>query len=138
MSGGYVADTHALIFYAAGEEKKLGREAREAFRALREGDGFIYVPAPVVMETWLLSRTGILRLKTSINAWWEDLEDAGFIHEVMTHDDILYAAGLDWGHQDMWDRIIVATARRLDVPLLTRDQEITDFAEKTRHIEVRW
>lgn len=138
MSAGYVADTHAIIFYAAGEEKRLGRQAREAFRALREGECFIYVPAPVVMETWLLSRTGILRLKTSLNAWWEDLEDAGFVHEDMGQNDVLAAAALDWAHQDMWDRLIVAMAHRLDVPLLSRDQAVTEFAERTRHIDVVW
>lgn len=138
MSEGYVTDTHALIWYATGEQKRLGRHARAAFQGLCDGKGFVYVPAPAVMETWLLTRTGGLRINTSLNAWWATIQAAGFVHEAMTHADVLAAAGLDWAHQDMWDRLIVAMARRLDVPLLTRDQTITEFAEETRYIDVAW
>ena len=44
-------DTHPLLWYAAGAEKKLGPAGRKAFRAYERGEAAFYVPAPVVAAT---------------------------------------------------------------------------------------
>jgi PIN domain nuclease of toxin-antitoxin system len=40
----------------------------------------------------------------------------------------LRSLALDWAHSDPADRVIVATALTHNVPLLTKDQVIRDFA----------
>jgi PIN domain nuclease of toxin-antitoxin system len=135
----YVLDTHPLIFYATDQRKQLGKTARAAFDAFERGAGSFYVPAPVVLETALLQRKGVITVRTTLAAWWDDLEAAGSIaHEPLTRDDVLDAHSLQWEHVDHLDRSIVAVARRLGVPLLTRDRAITDWAEATGGVEVAW
>lgn len=60
------------------------------------------------------------------------------VHEPMSEADVREAARLDWEHRDLFDRLIVAAARRLGLPLLTRDRAITDRAQDTGGIEVAW
>jgi PIN domain nuclease of toxin-antitoxin system len=48
--------------------------------------------------------------------------------------DVFAAYELDWQHSDPYDRLIVATARRLELPLITGDQAITDWGG----VEVCW
>jgi PIN domain nuclease of toxin-antitoxin system len=96
------------------------------------------VPAPVVFETWLLALNGTIELQTTLAAWWEGLGAAGLHHLDLSRDDILHAAALDWAHHDPFDRLIVATARRMDLPLLTKDRAIVDWAEETGGVEIAW
>ncbi|MCI0672329.1 MAG: PIN domain-containing protein [Myxococcaceae bacterium] len=138
MVEGYVVDTHPLLFYAGNDLKRLSKRARAAFEAAESGEGFLYVPAPVVLETWLLALNGTIRLQTTLAAWWEDLAASGFHPLDMTRDDILDAAALRWSHRDIFDRLIVATAQRMDLPLLTKDHAITEWAGVSGAIEVVW
>ncbi|WP_158623957.1 type II toxin-antitoxin system VapC family toxin [Corallococcus llansteffanensis] len=138
MSEGYVLDTNALLFYAGDQLQKLGPRAKRAFAAFEQGRGYLVVPAPVVMETWLLSMGGKLRFPTTLDAWWADIAFPELLHEPMSEADVREAARLDWEHRDHFDRLIVAATRRLGLPLLTRDSAITDWAQDTGGIEVAW
>jgi PIN domain nuclease of toxin-antitoxin system len=129
-----VLDTHPLLWYAAGAEKKLGPAGRKAFRAYERGEGAFYVPAPVVIETWFLSMNGTIAVEGSIGGWWQRIASPTLHHVDLSHDDVLEAARLDWDHQDPFDRMIVATARRLDCPLLTKDATIRAF----KGVETVW
>jgi PIN domain nuclease of toxin-antitoxin system len=50
------------------------------------------------------------------------------VHVELTAGDVLAAGELDWDHEDVFDRLIVACALRLDLPLITGDAAITDWA----------
>lgn len=55
------------------------------------------------------------------------LEDQGV---TMAHSDVQInerAGRLDWDHRDPFDRIIVATAQTLGVPIVTRDRALHGF-----------
>jgi PIN domain nuclease of toxin-antitoxin system len=138
LSEGYVLDTNALLFYAGNQLQKLGPMAKRAFSAFEQGRGYLVVPAPVVLETWLLAQGGKLRFPTTLDAWWSDIECPELVHDAMSEGDVREAARLDWEHRDHFDRLIVAAARRLNLPLLTRDRAITDWAQDTGGIEVAW
>ena len=130
----FVLDTHPLIWHAAGANAKLGPVARKAFRDYERGACALYVPAPVVIETWFLSMNGTIRVDGSIASWWQRIASPTLLHVDLSHDDILEAARLDWDHNDVFDRMIVAVARRLDCPLLTKDATIQAFAG----VETAW
>ncbi len=127
MTSILVLDTHPLLWYAAGTEKKLGPVGRKAFHAYAAGTGAFYVPAPVVIETWFLSLNGAIRLDGSIAGWWQRIASPTLHHVDLSHEDVMEAARLDWDHDDPFDRLIVAIARRLECPLLTKDARIQAF-----------
>ena len=133
MTNSFVTDTHPLVFYAANVLKRLGRKARSAFEAFEAGKATLYVPAPVVLETWMLARAGKLKLRTTLGAWWRDLESAGLVYEPLEGGDVIAASELDWDHNDLFDRLIVSTVRRLELPLITADGEITAWGGVSVH-----
>ena len=94
----------------------------------------MHVPAPVSMEIWLLSMNGRIKLPSTLAAWWRDAGSEGVVHQPCSHEDVLAAAALQWDHRDVYDRLIVAIARRLGLPLVTSDQAIQDSGL----VEVVW
>ncbi len=121
----FVTDTHPLVWQAA-QPRKLGRRAARAFAAYEAGDAVLYVPAPVVLESWFLVKNGRIRHDTSVEAWWRQLASPALILEPMPAEDVFAAGRLDWHHDDVFDRLIVACALRLGLPLVTADRSITD------------
>ena len=84
------------------------------------------VPAIVCWEVALLAATRRIRLQTSTAAWlaaalaWRDVDI-----EALTPEIAVRAAGLGTPiPADPADRLIVATAAVLDVPLVTLDDRI--------------
>jgi PIN domain nuclease of toxin-antitoxin system len=130
----FVVDTHPLVFYAAGALSRLGRRARAAFEGFEKGKVALYVPAPAVIETWLLARGGRLKMKSGLGAWWRDIERVGMVHVPLEAADVIHANELDWQHRDVFDRMIVSTALRLDLPLISGDDEIAEWGG----VEVCW
>ena len=123
----YVLDTHPLVFYAAKRLSKLGRKARAVFEQFERGQACLYVPAPVVIETWQLALNGTVTLSTTLDAWWSEIQVDELVQTDLTAEDVLRAVSLDWEHHDPFDRLIVSTALRLDCPLLTRDGTIMEW-----------
>lgn len=127
MTALFVLDTHPLVWHAAGDDKKLGARARKIFREYENGNCALYVPAPVVIETWFLAMNGTIRVDGTIAGWWQRIAGPMLLHVDLSHEDVMEAARLDWDHRDVFDRLIVATARRLECPLLTKDSVISAF-----------
>ena len=67
-----VADTHALLFHAAGG-KRLGHRAARHFRACEDHAAITYVPAAVLWETSCLVRVGRVDLHRSLREFFGDL-----------------------------------------------------------------
>ncbi len=122
-----MTDTHPVIWYAQRQVRKLGKNAREAFAAYESGAASLHVPVPVMIETWFLVRHGKLPVETTWTQWWRQLRNPQMVLEPLQGDDVVSAADLRWRHQDVYDRLIAATALRLGLPLVTADAEITDW-----------
>jgi PIN domain nuclease of toxin-antitoxin system len=118
----YLTDTHALFWYLI-NSPLLGVGANRAFDEADNGQARIYVPAIVLAELYFLNeknqrpldfRVKYLRLEQSrqfilLPFFPRSLLDFDSCNSVI----------------EMHDRMIVADARRLNVPLITRDAEIT-------------
>lgn len=131
-----VTDTHPLVWYLAKKENKLPKSVLAAFKSAQEGSGaHIWVPAAVVWElSELMRKTDRIKL----DAQFEDLIKENFYFRSMTITE-LHLDDLVIGHslifnRDPFDRLIVATALRLDLPLMTADGDITD----SKSCEVFW
>lgn len=120
----FVTDTQALAAFARNKPALLGRAALAAFEAFDAGRAAIYVPAPVLVELANLARSGKLPVSTTPGAFLRQLADTGLVLLALEPEDVLAAAELAWDHRDPFDRLIVATALRLGLPLLTNDRAI--------------
>ena len=123
---GYVADTHALIWHEE-SSPRLSAAARACFDAADRGLARIYVPSISVVEMIYLAEKGkipshmaavTLRLAGNPPASYELASlDRSVVEQVDRVSRSLVP--------DMPDRIIVATALALRLPLITVDDVIT-------------
>ncbi|MBI3186028.1 MAG: PIN domain-containing protein [Myxococcales bacterium] len=124
MVDAFVTDTHPLIWYAAGATRKLGRKARGAFEAYEAGGADLFVPAPVVLETWFLARKGVIEVDGRLERWWASIANARLFFLAVTAAQVFRAQELVWDHPDAMDRLIVAAALDQGLPLVTADVAI--------------
>lgn len=125
MADAAVADTHALIFHAAGSGK-LGSRARAHFDACERGRAIVYVPAAVIWETCLLARAVKVNLRRPAESFFADLfSNPAYQPLDLTAVQVLLADTFRFT-RDPFDALIVAAAKDLALPLITRDAPIRD------------
>lgn len=129
-----VADSHAIFWYLQ-SSAALSSAARQALQEAEATDGVI-VSAATVIDLWYVTQTtkkissealGVIRaeLERAAGIRWEPVTAA-----IADESTRISRATLS----DPWDRLIVATARILGVPLVTRDEAITS----SRLVDVVW
>ncbi|HEX9294780.1 MAG TPA: type II toxin-antitoxin system VapC family toxin [Polyangiaceae bacterium] len=128
----YLADTHALIWFLTTPSKLGGRAAR-VFGGLGASTE-VSVSVLTLWEVALLYDEGHLRLPSGFSAWCDALEGLrGIRIEPILRNDVEEARALG-SLNDPFDRLIAGTARRLGVPLLSRDARMTG----ERRLRVVW
>jgi PIN domain nuclease of toxin-antitoxin system len=121
----HVSDTHSFLWYQTGQARRLGRAAARAFRRAERGLDEIRLSAVSVFEISLLLERGRLRTPRGWEQWISVLGSTqGLAVEPLSIDDVRHARALA-ALVDPFDRLIAATALRLDVPLITADERIT-------------
>ncbi|MFN7129906.1 MAG: type II toxin-antitoxin system VapC family toxin [Brevundimonas sp.] len=124
-------DTNAII--RAQLDRDLRPEARAAIKAAQD-EGEILVSVVSAWEIGLLARnrqspTGRL-FQPDAATWFDNVLRAPGVRMAPMNHQIAFAA---WNlpdpiHGDPADRLMIAIARELDVPLITRDRAILDYA----------
>jgi PIN domain nuclease of toxin-antitoxin system len=118
-----VADTHAILFHAAGG-RGLGPKAAAMFDRCERQQAVIYVPAIVIWEVSLLARVSRVNLRRTVRGFFDDLFSNPSYQPVdMTAEQIYMADELRFS-RDPFDLLICAATRALELPLLTRDADI--------------
>ena len=126
-----VADTHVLVWYHSGQLRRLSRRARHAFAEAEPARWSLRVPTVVLMEMVLFEERGRIRL--SYRELREQLSiRPGIPIEPLTPEDVDEARALA-ALRDPFDRLIVGTARRLGLALLTNDPAITGAGAVAAH-----
>lgn len=119
-----VTDTHALIWYGMGPQRKLGRRARTLFAHAERGQSTIYVPVLVLVEIAEAIRRDAIRCDGGFTRWADGLlSAAGFVAADLTAEIVAEAERL-YAIPERADRLIAATAAHLGWPLITRDAAI--------------
>lgn len=118
-----VTDTHALLFHAAATQA-LGRRAAAHFEACERQQALVYVPMAVIWEISLLARASRVNLRRPVREFFGDLFTSPSYHSIELSADQVYVADELRFTRDPFDALIVAAARSLDLPLLTRDADI--------------
>jgi PIN domain nuclease of toxin-antitoxin system len=121
----YVSDTQCLLWYTA-QDHRLPKIARAAFQQAKEGATQILVPSIVLVEAvFLAERQRVPRPVLNQLMALSDAPGAGIC--VVPLDLAVARAVADFGPAavpELADRIIAATARALNLPLLTTDPAI--------------
>jgi len=127
----YLADTVAIVRHLR-NHPALGREAARIFRDADAGVNRVYLSAITLMEVLYLSEAG--RIDVSLAELISTVSLSRNYAIVPVDSDIVVAAlGID-DVPELHDRIIVATAKHLDIPILTGDRVIVG----SRHIRSVW
>jgi PIN domain nuclease of toxin-antitoxin system len=118
-----VTDTHALVFHAAGTGK-LGPRAAAFFDRCERRAAILYVPTIVIWECSLLARVSRINLRRTVRAFFDDLFSNPAYQPVDITPQQIYLADELRFNRDPFDALICATARTVDLPLITRDADI--------------
>ena len=128
-------DTHAILWLDAGIE--LSPDARERIEQERSTGG-VLISTVSAWEIGTLVRKGRIRLDLEPSAWMQRfLGGAGLRCLPLSVEAALGASSLPEPlHSDPADRMLIATARELGIPLMTRDRLIQDYAATSGTIRV--
>jgi len=122
-----VLDTHVLIWMVQ-DDDRLGQQMRQTIDAQVE-DGTLLFPAICVWEIALQASRGRIRLPLPPAAWTRRILQVPRFSLVPLKPEIAAdAVDLDWPHKDPADRMIVASAMHMHLPLATADRAILDYA----------
>ena len=117
-------DTFALLWLAGGGES-LSVAAREA---IADTDARLFVPAITAFELGVKHRRGALKLPLPPLTWYERALDFHQVQEIPIDGRIAASSTeLPRLHADPCDRIIVATAQRDGLTILTPDPLIRSY-----------
>ncbi|WP_369424523.1 type II toxin-antitoxin system VapC family toxin [Methanothrix sp.] len=124
----YVTDTHPLVWYILGE---LPDGVEDVFTSAERGESAIFIPTIVLAECLYLVDDGTIALDfddllASIKSS-RNFVPASFDFSVM---ELLPGIRL----KELHDRIIVATAKRLNAVLITKDKTIRE----SKIVETIW
>ena len=117
-------DTHAWIWWIQADAR-LGKPTIAALDALAPDDR-PSVPAICLWEVAMLVNLGRLDLGESLRSWLDAAADSRTAHVLPITPAIANEVARipESMHRDPADRLIIATARVHDLPVLTRDQAI--------------
>ena len=129
-----VSDTHPLLWYLTGKRSQLSTKVLTAFEDAGAGRSLIKIPSAVLWEIAILYQKGRIRLNNTFERWAGKVSAIpGFDIVQLETTIISRSVGYDF-YKDIFDKVIVATAVELDLPLITKDVAITE----SNLIEVYW
>jgi PIN domain nuclease of toxin-antitoxin system len=131
-----VLDTHVLLWWLNGDSSMSSR-ARSAIRKEQENEhGLVLVSAISAWEIAMLVRKERLTLTMDVADWLGVAAETERLRFQPLATDVLVQSTRLPGefHNDPADRMIVALARHLNVPLVTSDQRIRAY----KHVRTFW
>lgn len=130
-------DTHVVLWWQAGG----GRLSQRAARELARTDTILISPIPCWEIATLLAK-GRIGLDREVYTWIRDLFSSNdrITPAPLSPQAAVGAAllGQQGFHGDAADRFLYATAREFSVPLMTKDEQIRQFAEQSGDLKTVW
>lgn len=120
LAAEYVADTVALVLYL--EKRKSGAVAEQIFDSAENGAAVIYIPAMVFAEILYLSEKK--RIAATLKDALDLLKISSNFRELPLSGAIIESAAQIADVPELHDRIISASARFLNLELITKDAKI--------------
>ena len=129
-----VLDTHILVWWVTGDAALSG-EAKAVIEREQNG-GEMIVSAISAWEITMLIEKERLVLSMDVSKWLATVAEIEGVKFLPVDVDIANKSVVLPGefHKDPADRMIVATARKLAAPLVTRDEKIKSYP----HVKTIW
>lgn len=123
-------DTHVFMWLMEGNEQ-LSKKAQDAIQQVTQRPGVIYISAITIWEIGMLEQKKRITLKEPCAKWVQEALQAPFIELVPLSTEIALESSVlpRSFHNNFAHRMIVATARILKTPLVTRDDRILQYAK---------
>ena len=127
---GLLLDTHVWIWLAEGIDQRLTNAAIQEIDAAA-ARGALWISVISVWELGLLEAKGRLRLNAPAQEWVRRALDAPGLRLAGLDVETALACNALPGdlHADPADRILIATARLLELSLATRDRQILAYSQ---------
>jgi PIN domain nuclease of toxin-antitoxin system len=129
-----VLDTHTLVWWVTGDAI-LSKKAKSVIEREQDG-GEIVVSAISAWEITMLVEKDRLVLSMDVGSWLATVKEIEGVKFLPVDVEIASKSVLLPGefHKDPADRMIVATARKLAVPVVTKDEKIQSYP----HVKTIW
>lgn len=126
-----VLDTHIWLWWVSNPET-LSKAARQATRQAVADQGIV-ISSISVWEVAMLVEKNRLELSIDVRDWIRKTESLPYVTFIPVDNTIaLRSANLPGSfHKDPTDRIIVATALSLGLPIVTKDKKILGYEHVT-------
>ena len=130
-----VIDTHVLMWWVSGSDS-LSDAAEKAIQDTLASDGDVIISSISAWEISMLIEKGRLVLSMDVENWLDEVSQIDGVRFMPVDNEIGVKSTMLPGefHKDPADRMIVATARKLAVPLITADEKIIRY----EHVKTIW
>jgi PIN domain nuclease of toxin-antitoxin system len=127
-------DTHAWVWFVA-DPGRLSHAARDKINNAVKIQQ-VYISTISTWEVAMLVKKGRLELTMNVEEWIFTSERLPFFHFVPIDTAIAVQSVNLPGklHDDPADRIIIATARKMNVPIISKDKRILSYP----HVSAVW
>lgn len=124
-------DTHIFVWLMLGSDK-LNQKAINAIELCAKNEGNLFVSAISIWEIGMLTQHGRLTMNEPVLQWVNEALSAPYINLTPISPEIAIESCQLPGdfHGDPADRMITATSRVFNVPLLTKDERIQNYSKK--------
>ncbi len=121
----YLVDTIALVRHFT-RNPNIGRQARTVLREIETTNDTIIVSVVSLMEILYLSEKG--RINVDLSTTLERVRSS-LAYDIMnlTPDILLVAKTVEF--YELHDRLILATAKYLDIPVISSDSRFSEIAD---------
>ncbi|MCK5524016.1 MAG: PIN domain-containing protein [Thiomargarita sp.] len=127
----YLADSVALIRHLR-KHRRLGQQARKILQEADAGEHTIFISAISLMEILYLAQAK--KITVDLAEVITLISNSPNYTLVPIDTDVVLAAATVDDVPELHDRILVGTAKHLQVPILTSDQIIT----QSSHVQTVW
>jgi len=130
-----VLDTHVLLWWVNGSDS-LSKPAEKAIKKTLSQGSEIIISSISAWEVSMLIEKGRLILSMDVESWFAEVSQIDGVRFIPIDNETGIKSTLLPGnfHKDPADRMIVATARKLAVPLVTADEKIRSY----EHVKTIW
>ena len=130
-----VIDTHIMVWWVSGSGM-LSSAAKKALKTTLNNDGEVLISSISAWEIAMLVEKGRLVLSMDVESWLDEVAQIDGVRFLPVDNEISVKSTALPGdfHKDPADRMIVATARKLAVPLISADNRILQY----QHVKTIW
>ncbi len=121
----FVTDTHALLWWFT-NNPKISTAVSEIFEKCENGENIIFVPSIVIAEA--LSIFDKKRVSFDFKNLFKKINDSDNFRLIALDYPVLKKMVSLKDIPELHDKIIVATAKYLNLPIITKDETLQNFA----------